>query len=66
MKDSGAQLLDAILTNAGKRRTAAAKMNQVQTAGRIAGEAWNITEKDRVLSLEFLGGQHFDRASPPC
>lgn len=63
MDAKGAQLLEAILKNAGKRKKSAERMDQAAVAGRIASTAWNITEKDHVLSLEFLGGQRIDGAA---
>lgn len=63
MNDSGSQLLDAIVKNVGKRQPAIRRMDQYNLAGRIASEAWGLTEKEHVLSLEFLGGQNFKDAA---
>lgn len=63
MDNAGSQLLEAIVKNAGKRKPSQTRVDQFALAGQIASEAWNLTEKDHVLSLEFLGGQQFKRAA---
>lgn len=63
MREQPLELLDAIATHAAKGKRTVVKLNKFAAAERVARYATNLTEMDRVLSLEFLAGTQFSDAS---